>query len=153
MTGRIFQLNISSGGVPKLPVREAHVDRLGLAGDEHAHPKVHGGPDRAVCLLALELIQRLQAEGHPIWPGSTGENVTVSGLDYMAFAVGMRLALGDELVVQLTRATEPCKFIAGSFSDSNFRRLDHEKQPGITRWYARVEREGTIRVGQPIRIL
>ena len=97
MSGRIFQLNVSPGGVPKLPIREARVDQLGLAGDGHAHPKIHGGPERAVCLLALELIQQFQAEGHPIWPGSTGENVTFSGLDYTSFVPGMRLALGDEV--------------------------------------------------------
>ncbi|MDX2087448.1 MAG: MOSC domain-containing protein [Kofleriaceae bacterium] len=153
MTGRIFQLNVSSGGVPKLPIREVRVERLGLAGDRHAHPKLHGGLSRAVCLLSLELIQQLQAEGHPIWPGSTGENVTFSGIDFMALAVGMRLALGDDVIVQLTRTTEPCKVIAGSFRDHDFRRFDHAKHPNITRWYASVEREGSICVGQPIRIL
>jgi len=153
VNGRIFQLNISPGGVPKLPIREARVDRLGLAGDGHAHPKVHGGPERAVCLLSLELIQMLQAEGHPIWPGSTGENVTFTGLDPAVLAPGIRLALGDEVIVQLTRATEPCRFIAGSFLDGAFRRIDHDKHPGITRWYASVEREGTIRVAQPVLIM
>ena len=153
MSGRIFQLSISPGGVPKLPLREARVEKLGLAGDGHAHPKIHGGPERAVCLLALELIQQFQAEGHPIWPGSTGENVTFSGLDYTALAPGTRLALGDEVIVQLTRATAPCKTIAGSFSDRDFHWLDHEKRPGITRWYASVEREGSVRVGQRIAIL
>jgi MOSC domain-containing protein YiiM len=151
--GRIFQLAVSPGGVPKLPIREARVDRLGLAGDDHAHPKHHGGPERAVCLFALELIEQLQAAGHPIWPGSAGENVTFRGLDYMALAPGMRLALGDEVIVQLTRATEPCKFIAGSFLGGVFRTIDHALHPGITRWYASVEREGTIRVAQPVRIV
>ena len=35
---RVFQLNISPGGVPKLPIREAHCSTLGLEGDGHAHP-------------------------------------------------------------------------------------------------------------------
>lgn len=153
MSGRIFQLNISPGGVPKLPIREARVDRLGLVGDGHAHPKVHGGPERAVCVLSLELIHLLQAEGHPIWPGSTGENVTFTGLDHAALAPGVRLALGDEVIVQLTRATEPCKFIAGSFIGGEFRRIDHGKHPSHTRWYGSVEREGVVRVAQAIRIL
>ena len=99
VTGRIFQLNRSPGGVPKLPVREVHVATLGLEGDGHAHPKVHGGPDRAVCLLSLELIQLLQAEGHPIYPGSTGENVTVSGLDWATLVPGARLLLGDDVIL------------------------------------------------------
>ena len=33
--GRVLQVNVSAGGVPKRPVAEAWVDRLGLAGDAH----------------------------------------------------------------------------------------------------------------------
>ena len=61
MIPRIFQLNRSAGGVPKLPVREAELTPLGLTGDKQAHPRFHGGPERAVCLYALELILQLQA--------------------------------------------------------------------------------------------
>ena len=35
MEGRIFQLNCSPGGVPKLPAREAMVNELGIVGDGH----------------------------------------------------------------------------------------------------------------------
>ena len=82
MEGRIFQLNVSNGGVPKLPVREALLTPDGLEGDRQAHPQIHGGPERALCLYALERILELQAEGHPIYPGSIGENITVCGLDW-----------------------------------------------------------------------
>jgi MOSC domain-containing protein YiiM len=150
---RIFQLNLSAGGVPKLPVREARCGALGLDGDGHAHPKNHGGPERALCLYSLEVIQALQAEGHPIWPGSAGENVTVTGGDWAALAAGQRFALGDDVIIELTRATEPCKQIADSFVDRQFRRIDHEKRPGWSRWYAKIEREGVLRVGQSIRSL
>ncbi len=150
---RIFQLNTSPGGVPKLPLREAHCGTLGLAGDGHIHTKIHGGPERAVCLYAVEVITALQAEGHPIWPGSAGENVTLTGVDWAALEVGQKFALGDEVIIVLTRPTEPCKNIAASFSDGVFRRIDHAKQPGWSRWYARVEREGQLRVGQAVRAL
>jgi len=77
MEGRIFQLNISPGGVPKLPLREAMVGELGLEGDGHSFPDIHGGPERALCLFSLERILELQAEGHPIFPGAAGENITI----------------------------------------------------------------------------
>ena len=76
MDGRIFQLNCSDGGVPKLGVREAVVTETGLACDRQRDLRYHGGPERAVCLYALERILELQNEGHPIFPGSAGENVT-----------------------------------------------------------------------------
>ena len=150
---RIFQLAISRGGVPKLPLREAHCGVLGLEGDSHAHPKIHGGPERALCLYSVEVITALQAEGHPIWPGAAGENVTVTGVDWSTLAIGQRYALGDEVIIELTGPTAPCKQIAACFVERNFRRIDHPTNPGWSRWYARVEREGALRVGQPMRRL
>lgn len=148
--GRIFQLSRSAGGVPKLAVPEARVGELGLEGDRQKHTKVHGGPDRALCLLSLELIQLLQGEGHPIYPGASGENVTVSGLAWEQLKTGSRLALGDEVVVEFTRTADPCKLIAPLFVARRFKRL---ARPGETRWYARVLRGGLIRVAQPVRVL
>jgi MOSC domain-containing protein YiiM len=142
---RIFQLSVSGGGVPKLAVREAHCGVLGLDGDHHAHPKIHGGPDRAVCLYSLEVIRALQEQGHPIFPGSVGENVTITGLPWAALAAGARLRLGNEVVVELTRIASPCKQIIESFSDRDSKRL---AEPALGRWYARVIAEGVVRVGQ-----
>ncbi len=56
--GYTTRINLSGGGVPKLPVDRAYVGRLGLVGDGHHDTKRHGGPDRAVCLLSVELIER-----------------------------------------------------------------------------------------------
>ena len=143
---RIFQLSVSKGGVPKLAVREAYANELGLEGDGHAHPKIHGGPERALCLYSLEVIAQLQAEGHPIWPGSVGENVTIAGYNWASLAAGARLALGDVLV-ELTRIAAPCKQIIESFADHNSKRL---AAPELGRWYARVLRPGALRVGMPV---
>ncbi len=153
MTGRVFQLNRSSGGVPKLPLREVAIGSLGLDGDVQKHIKFHGGPERAVCVYSLELIQALQAEGHPIYPGSTGENVTVSGIEWAAVVPGSRFELGPEVIIEVTRYTEPCKQIAGSFVDRTFRRIDQTRQAGWSRVYARVIRTGLVGIGQPARLV
>src|SRR5712691_13465276 len=105
MEGRIFQLNTSAGGVPKLPVREALVTELGLVGDDHNFPDIHGGPERALCLYSLERILELQDEGHPIFPGAVGENVTIVGLDWARLEPGVRLALGDEALIEIASYT------------------------------------------------
>ena len=78
----VHQISVSDGGVPKRPVFEARVTAQGVAGDRQRNVKVHGGPDRAVCLYSLELIEALKQEGHPIAPGSSGENFTLAGLDW-----------------------------------------------------------------------
>jgi len=148
--GTIVQLAISAGGVPKRAIAEADVTRLGLAGDVQKHPAIHGGPDRALCLFALEVIERLQAEGHPIAPGTTGENVTIRGLDWAAAHPGDRLALGDAVVVEITELTDPCKQISASFTGGQFRRIVAH---GDSRLYARVLREGHVRVGDRVTLV
>jgi MOSC domain-containing protein YiiM len=152
MTGHIFSLQRSSGGVPKLAVREVAVTELGLEGDYQRNRRYHGGPERALCLLALEVILKLQAERHPIYPGSTGENITIAGLDWSALRLGDCLALGDAVVIQITSYTIPCKNIAASFEAGQFRRMSHTAHPGETRLYARVLQTGVLRVGQPVHV-
>jgi MOSC domain-containing protein YiiM len=153
MDGRIFQLNRSGGGVPKLAVREARVTESGLEGDRQRDLRFHGGPDRALCLYSLERILELQAEGHPIFPGSAGENVTVAGLDWSRLEPGSRLALGDEALVEITSYTKPCKIIAESFTAGDFRRIYQNLRPGHSRLYARVLRPGRVSVGHAVRLM
>lgn len=149
----IFQINISAGGVPKLPVRSAEVTELGLVGDVQKHTKVHGGPNRALCLYSLERILALQAEGHPIFPGSTGENLTLAGLDWDAVVPGVRLRLGDTVEIEVTKYTEPCPAIAGSFAGGDISRMAQDKHPGWSRVYVRVLTPGSICVGDKVTLL
>ena len=150
MSARIFQLAASKGGVPKLAIRGARATTLGLDVDKQKHLKIHGGPERALSLFSLEVMQLLQAEGHPIYPGSTGENVLISGLDWSLLAPGSQLALGPEVVIELTRTATPCKTIADSFVDRTFKRLE---APHQMRWYSRVLVEGPLVVGMPVRLI
>jgi MOSC domain-containing protein YiiM len=151
--GRVLQVNISPGGVPKRPVAEAWVGRLGLQGDGHAEPGEHGGPHRAVCLFAIEAIRRVAAEGHPIAPGSCGENLTTEGIELGLLPVGTRLAIGDRLVLELSKPVTPCKTVARSFADGRFARISPVLHPSDARMYARVLVEGPVRPGDPIRVL
>ncbi|HEU0080102.1 MAG TPA: MOSC domain-containing protein [Longimicrobiaceae bacterium] len=153
MSARVHQLSVSDGGVPKLPVPEAEVTPLGLVGDRQRNRLFHGGPKRAVCLFALEEIERLRAEGHPIAPGTTGENVTVAGLPWERVRPGARLALGDEVVLEVTSYTAPCKNIVPSFRDGDFTRISQKLHPGESRVYARVLRPGLVRTGDPVRLM
>jgi MOSC domain-containing protein YiiM len=153
MQGYIHQLNCSDGGVPKRPVAEAELTPTGLVGDRQAHPGIHGGPERALCLYALERIAALQAEGHPIYPGSVGENVTIAGLDWAQLAPGTRLALGAEVVIEITKPANPCNSIAGSFTGGEFKRIAQKLHPGESRLYARVLRTGRLAAGQIVRVL
>jgi MOSC domain-containing protein YiiM len=151
--GRIVQINISPGGVPKTPVATARVGALGLEGDAHRDTENHGGPERAVCLYAMEAIRALQAEGHPIVPGAIGENVTVEGLDWGALVPGGHLRLGGDVVLQVTGYTSPCRNIAAAFRGGHYARVSQKRAPGWSRVYARVVTPGTIRQGDPVHLL
>ncbi|HEX8556608.1 MAG TPA: MOSC domain-containing protein [Pyrinomonadaceae bacterium] len=150
---RIFQLNVSRGGVPKLAVREAALTPDGLEGDRQRNRRLHGGPERALCLYALERVLELQAEGHPIFPGSAGENLTLVGLDWALLAPGSRLALGREALVEVTSYTKPCKIIAASFREGDFKRISQKLHPGHSRLYARVLSPGRLAVGDRVSVL
>jgi MOSC domain-containing protein YiiM len=150
MTGRIVQISVSPGGVPKRAVQSARVTPLGLEGDGHRNRELHGGSDRALCLFALERIDALRAEGHPIAPGALGENLTVAGLDWDAVTPGDRFRLGDAVVVEITRFTSPCQNIRLAFEAGDYARVSQKRHPGWSRVYARVLAPGLLRAGDPI---
>jgi MOSC domain-containing protein YiiM len=151
--GRIVQLSVSNGGVPKRAVATARITRFGLEGDAHRNREHHGGPERAVCLFAMEAIRELQAEGHPLVPGALGENVTLEGLDWSAVQPGVRLQLGDEVVLEVTRYTTPCFNIRPAFRGGDYSLVSEKRHPGRSRVYARVLATGTLRAGDPARLL
>lgn len=150
-SGRLASINVSQGGVPKRPVGEASVSTGGLAGDRQRNLRVHGGPDRAVSLYAAERIAALRLAGHPIDAGTTGENLTVSGVDWDAVVPGARLRVG-EVVLEVTRYASPCETIAGSFSGGEFTRISQKLHAGWSRVYARVLAAGTVRTGDPVEL-
>ena len=150
--GTIVQISVSPGGVPKRACAEARVTQLGLEGDAHRF-KYHGGPERAVCLFPLEAIRALVAEGHAVTPGALGENVTTEGLDWTAVTPGTHLLLGDCVVLQVTKYTSPCTNIAPVFRAGDVSRVSQKQHPGWSRVYARVLLEGSLRPGDPVRVV
>jgi MOSC domain-containing protein YiiM len=147
----VASLNISNGGVPKLPVFRRALSPLGLEGDAHRSPR-HGGPSAALCLYSLEVIGELRAEGHPIQPGSVGENITIAGVDWSTVQPGDRLRIGPALI-ELTRFTTPCTNVAGFFKEGAFDRILQTKNPGDARVYASVVETGVLTVGDPVEVL
>lgn len=151
--GRIVQISVSPGGVPKLPVPSARVTEMGLEGDLHRNMEDHGGPERALCIFAMEQIRVLQAEGHGLSPGAIGENLTVEGVDWERVTPGSRLELGAGVLIEVTRYTSPCFNIKKNFADGDISRVSQKRNPGSSRVYARVLREGTIRQGDTVRLV
>ena len=133
---------------------------IGVEGDAHAGPlvqhrsRVHVDPNqpnlRQVHLLDDALFDLV---GGVIGPGDLGENVTTTGLDLYAMAVGTVLALGDDALVAVTGLRNPCaqieKFRPGLLDRVRWRDADGElvRRAGVM---GVVVRGGTVAVGEPV---
>ena len=161
MLGRIAQINISHGGVPKHPVPHAMVHPLGVEGDSHAHPHIHGGLHQAILLITSEAIEELRAQGFAVYPGALGENVTTEGIDRRQMRAGQRYRLGDA-IVELTKVRAPCNQLdsyGAGIQEAVYNKpavkAGDTTTPtwGISGFYASVVQGGMIHVGAPIVLL
>ncbi|RKH63341.1 MOSC domain-containing protein [Corallococcus llansteffanensis] len=116
------------------------VEQHGFEGDRHQRRAV--GHKRQVLL-----VDEAQRAALDVPLGALKENVLVEGLALDALPPGQRLALGPEVVVELTEPCVPCW------------KLD-ALRPGLLKesWgrrgqLARVLKAGTVREGDPVRLL
>ncbi|MGB1589381.1 MAG: MOSC domain-containing protein [Candidatus Poseidoniaceae archaeon] len=144
--GILHGIFVSQGGVPKHSIESCMIDSCGIVNDKQENPKYHGGPERAICLLDYDVLLKLQNEGHPITPGSTGENLLISGCE---MDIGKKIFV-DEVVLEILSAASPCYKIADSFLDGEFNRFSNKKHPYDTRWYCKVISEGEIKISSEV---
>ena len=156
-------MSVSRGGVPKTPLPECLVGPLGLQGDVHAHPNVHGGPLKAVLVICMETLDELRAAGFPVYAGALGENLTVQGIDRRQMRAGQRWRAGDA-VIELTTLRVPCSSIRGyDLPGRPLRDQLHDAackagNPESPVWarggfYASVVQSGTVRPGAPFVLI
>ncbi len=149
--GSVARINVSGGGVPKASMPTAAVAWRGVIGDRQRNRQHHGRPWQALCLWSADVIEALRAEGHPIEAGSAGENITVAGIDWSVMRSGLLIEVGGAVARISTPAT-PCRHNNQWFADGDSRRIEHERHPGWSRWYASVLRPGPVSTGDPVRL-
>jgi MOSC domain-containing protein YiiM len=136
-------------GVPKSAVDRAAVALGGLDGDRQKTRKHHGRVWQALCLWSAEVIDTLVSEGHPVFPGACGENLLIEGIDWAGVMPGARMHIGTVLA-EISLPTIPCKQIRPFFTGAAIRRIDHDRHPGSSRWYASVVSPGRVAVGDTV---
>lgn len=142
---KIVAVCLGSGGIPKHPVGEARVELLGLVGDRHKYV-LHGGADRALCLISTDTYESLREDDVDcVAPGTFGENVLTQGLDELTLRPGDQLRLGDEVVVEIHDIRAPCQTLKSV--DPRFPDL----MLGRSGWVCRVVETGSLRPGMAIR--
>jgi MOSC domain-containing protein YiiM len=113
----------------------------GLEGDAHA-----GKWHRQVSLLALESIQKMQAMGLKVGPGSFAENITTSGLVLHTLPVGTRMRIGETLV-EVTQIGKVCHDRCAIYHQAGDCVMPRE---GI---FVRVLEGGPVQTGDRIEVL
>ncbi|MCZ6688270.1 MAG: MOSC domain-containing protein [Planctomycetota bacterium] len=140
-------------GLPKEPVPEAILTTSGLRGDfnRYRHEKKQDAPHMALLLLPVETIQALKDEGWPVEPGHLGENLTTRGISYTDFYAGRKFRIG-QTEIEITEEAAPCSNLYG------LPYIGREKGPSFLKsmlnrrgWYARVRKQGAIKVGDSIQ--
>ncbi|MEO5704860.1 MAG: methyltransferase domain-containing protein [Candidatus Limnocylindrales bacterium] len=153
-TGLVVSVNVSPGGVPKLPVAGTVIRVGGLDGDRHIDLKHHGGPLQDVCLYSFEAIERIAGEGHQAFPGAYGENLTLIGIDWAILRAGDRLRIGVEgPLLELTDFATPCEKQARWFTEGRIARISGRRHPADARWYASTIKEGPVAPGDLVEVL
>lgn len=114
----------------------------GIEGDAHA-----GKWHRQVSLLAQESIDTMVGKGLDVKSGDFAENITTFGLDLTALSLGQRIQIGDELTLTLSQKGKICHHRCAIYYQAGDCVMPRE---GI---FAVVTTPGTIKVGDPIRLL
>ena len=160
MQGVIAQLNISSGGLPKRAIVEGWITPLGLEGDLHAHPGIHGGPQKAILMIASEVVDALAARGYPLFYGATGENLTTRGIDIRRIRIGDQFRVGGAQI-EIVQPRGPCSALDIYGESLKLEIYDRQVQQGdfsSPRWgmsgfYARVTTAGPVCLGDAISLV
>jgi MOSC domain-containing protein YiiM len=148
--GVVSGLFLSDGGVPKSAVDTVDVGFRGVIGDRQASRVHHGRPWQALCLWSDDIVRQLAQDGHPIRPGSAGENVSVRRCDWTSLRPGMLVTMGG-VRATITAYAIPCHKNARWFADGDYERMGHERHDQ-SRVYARVEVPGRITVGDTVEV-
>lgn len=164
-SARLVQISISNGGLPKLPVEGPQtISPTGVRGDRQRNLKYHGGPDKAVLMIAAEVVDALAARGFPVRYGSMGENLTVVGLNPHYWRSGQTYRVGSA-EIQLTELRVPCANLDpyGKDAGLNLARELYDKAcktGDVTSpvwahggFYARVLRSGHVSAGAPVVLI
>jgi MOSC domain-containing protein YiiM len=138
-------------GIFKSPIKEpVRVTPFGLVGDTIVDKQVHGGLDQAVYLYHAEDYAWWSKElSRTIDYGMFSENLTVSGLEDIAWLIGDRLMIND-VMLEITAPRVPCFKLAVRMGDNTFvKKFTNAIRPGA---YARVINTGVVEVGDSIVI-
>ncbi|KLN59088.1 molybdenum cofactor sulfurase [Kiloniella spongiae] len=142
--------------IAKKPVSGSlKVTKLGVAGDEQADPRHHGGPEKA--------LHHYPRDHYSVWTnefpeidtvslnvGGFGENISTTGLQEKDICIGDVFRFGSA-TVQVAQGRQPCWKLNVRFG---FPKMAAAVQKsGRTGWYYRVLEEGFVKQGDELTLI
>ena len=155
--GRVAPLgpdNVPSGFFKQPANGRVAAGELGLAGDEQADKRVHGGCDKAVYAYPTEgyaaWIEDFPLRQRTLVPGGMGENLATAGLTEDDIHIGDILRIGTT-TLQVTQPRQPC-FKLGLYHREP-RMVRRMTETGRCGWYLRVREPGDLAAGDRIEVI
>ena len=161
MSARLISLNVGlprslargkrevRSGIFKSPVRGGlRLGETGLEGDGQGDVEHHGGPDKAVCVYAVENLPYWRERlGLEMEPGAFGENFSTEGLVEREVRIGDVFRVGTT-VVQVSQPRIPCFKLAARHGEGELALW--VKETGFTGFYLRCLEPGEVRAGEAV---
>jgi Uncharacterized protein conserved in bacteria len=155
LVGRVAALGeVAESGMDKHPVSgPVMAEPLGLAGDQQADLRVHGGPDKAVHVYPAAHYAFWQTQvDSPLLarPGAFGENLSVSGLVESDVCFGDVWQIGSARF-EVSQGRQPCWKLNLRFGVADMaQQVQNSLKVG---WYLRVLEPGDVQAGNEIELL
>lgn len=124
--------------------RKVVVEAITLREDHGVVGDVHAGSGRQVSLLATESVDTMRPKMPQLAAGDFAENMLVEGLEVTALPLGTRLAVGGEVLLEVTQIGKACHSKCNIHKTVGFCVMPTE---GV---FARVVRGGVVRAGDSI---
>jgi MOSC domain-containing protein YiiM len=143
--------SVEQTGIFKFPTAASvKLTKLGLEGDVIISKKHHGGPDQAVYVYGGADYKWWSEElGIEIFPGTFGDNLTISDLESVQFNIGDFIHM-KEVTLQVTAPRIPCATFAARMEDPRWvKRFRFAEKPGL---YCRVIKEGFVKAEDAVSI-
>jgi MOSC domain-containing protein YiiM len=148
---------VRSGFVKAPAAGPLWLGETGLEGDGQADLKVHGGPEKAVCLYPLEHYPYWEERlGRRLPEAAFGENFSTEGLVESEVCIGDVFRVANPAgssgpIVQVSQPRQPCYKLAARHGVKKLALWVQET--GLTGFYFRVLKEGEIRAGTELALL
>jgi MOSC domain-containing protein YiiM len=139
-----------NSGIFKKPISgSVRLGEFGFNGDGVGDTRIHGGADKAVCAYCVEHFSHWnQMLGREIFPGSFGENLSLSGMPETLVNIGDIYDLGSAQI-QVTQPRQPCHKLNKVFNEPGI--ACSVKKTGFSGYYFRVLKVGEVESGSTLK--